>query len=187
MPLCAEIITCLKNCFSLQRKESFMKNPIRMTLLALLVLLPFLAGCAGNKTRKEMNVLHAQIAAITDELVRLDESIIDMRSAVAQGEARLSELKSSGPAVSGSTVAAGAGVSLSGGTYRTPSGFELPALEIQRALKNAGYYQGALDGKIGSGTRQALMAFQKDNGLTPDGICGRNTWSKLKVYGTTVK
>ncbi|MBN1688758.1 MAG: peptidoglycan-binding protein [Candidatus Omnitrophica bacterium] len=66
--------------------------------------------------------------------------------------------------------------------YRTPSGFEIPALSLQEALKNAGYYKGTLDGKIGSGTREAIKNFQRDNGLKVDGVCGRNTWERLKVY-----
>ena len=74
-----------------------------------------------------------------------------------------------------------------GGMYRTPSGFELPSVNIQKALKKAGYYNGAIDGKVGPGTRDAISAFQKDNGLTADGVCGRGTWAKLKSYLEAIK
>ena len=37
----------------------------------------------------------------------------------------------------------------------------------------------AIDGIFGSGTRNAVVAFQKNNGLTADGICGPMTWGKL--------
>ncbi len=73
------------------------------------------------------------------------------------------------------------------GIYRTPGGFELPSISIQQALKNSGHYDGALDGKIGPGTRSAIREFQRDSGLKPDGIVGRNTWQKLKAYATVVK
>lgn len=69
-----------------------------------------------------------------------------------------------------------------GSTNRTPSGFELPAADIQKGLKSAGYYSGVIDGKIGPDSREALRNFQRDNGLTPDGVCGRQTWNKLKTY-----
>lgn len=69
-----------------------------------------------------------------------------------------------------------------GSTYRTPTGFELPAVDIQKGLKGAGYYSGAINGKIGPDSREALRNFQRDNGLTPDGVCGRQTWNKLKTY-----
>ncbi|MBI4341198.1 MAG: peptidoglycan-binding protein [Candidatus Omnitrophica bacterium] len=54
--------------------------------------------------------------------------------------------------------------------------------EIQQALKDAGFYQGSVDGKMGPLTRQAVEEFQRVNGLTPDGVVGRQTWAKLKQY-----
>ena len=35
------------------------------------------------------------------------------------------------------------------------------------------------DGDFGSATDKALRAFQKDMGLSVDGVCGPNTWNKL--------
>ena len=46
---------------------------------------------------------------------------------------------------------------------------------LQRALKNRGYYSGSIDGKYGSGTVAAVMAFQQRNGLTVDGKAGPTT------------
>jgi peptidoglycan hydrolase-like protein with peptidoglycan-binding domain len=37
----------------------------------------------------------------------------------------------------------------------------------------------AADGWFGNGTDAAVRAFQRDNGLTVDGVCGRLTWSAL--------
>ncbi len=56
--------------------------------------------------------------------------------------------------------------------------------EVQTALKNAGYYTGAIDGKVGSGTKSAIVQFQKDNGLNADGLMGRQTWNELKKFLT---
>jgi peptidoglycan hydrolase-like protein with peptidoglycan-binding domain len=53
---------------------------------------------------------------------------------------------------------------------------------IQIALKKAGFYTGAIDGKIGPKTIKAIKAFQRKNNLKVDGIVGKNTWEKLKVY-----
>ena len=41
----------------------------------------------------------------------------------------------------------------------------------------------AVDGVFGAGTENAVLAFQKDNDLTVDGIVGRNTWQKLTMQG----
>lgn len=51
--------------------------------------------------------------------------------------------------------------------------------EVQRRLKNWGYYSGALDGIFGSGTRKAVIYFQQKNGLTADGIVGKATYKAL--------
>jgi len=54
--------------------------------------------------------------------------------------------------------------------------------QIQTALKNAGYYQGAIDGKLGKKTRRAVREFQKANNLSVDGKVGKKTWEALKAY-----
>ncbi len=69
-----------------------------------------------------------------------------------------------------------------GATYRTATGFEVSAMDIQKALKKAGYYSGTANGKVGPDSREALRNFQRDNGLTADGVCGRQTWNKLKQH-----
>lgn len=53
---------------------------------------------------------------------------------------------------------------------------------IQKALQAAGYDIGDIDGKIGAKTREAIMVFQKSNGLNSDGIVGGTTWEKLKTH-----
>ena len=37
-----------------------------------------------------------------------------------------------------------------------------------------------IDGKFGTGTLRALVQFQKDNKLSPDGVCGAKTLAALK-------
>lgn len=54
--------------------------------------------------------------------------------------------------------------------------------QIQTALKNAGYYQGTVDGKMGKKTRKAVREFQKANNLPVDGKVGKKTWMALKEY-----
>lgn len=143
-----------------------MNKAIKLTLF--LVLAGFVVtGCAPKKKTSKVDALEAQIGVITEELSRLDSQLQELRGATQSGAAS---------AVSSSRVSGG------GSVYRTPSGFELPSNNIQAALKNAGYYQGNVDGKIGPATKEALKSFQRDNGLEADGVCGRRTWDKLKPY-----
>ena len=51
--------------------------------------------------------------------------------------------------------------------------------EVQRRLKMWGYYNGSVDGVFGAGTKKAVIAFQKKNGLTADGIVGASTYKAL--------
>ena len=51
--------------------------------------------------------------------------------------------------------------------------------EVQRRLKLWGYYNGSVDGVFGAGTKAAVVAFQKKNGLTADGIVGKSTYKAL--------
>ena len=63
-------------------------------------------------------------------------------------------------------------------TYRQgDSGEEVRT--IQTKLKRWGYYNGEVDGIFGSKTREAVIYFQRQNGLTADGIVGNNTLQAL--------
>jgi len=51
--------------------------------------------------------------------------------------------------------------------------------EVQRRLKNWGYYKGSVDGIYGTKTIEAVKYFQRKNGLKADGITGKATYSAL--------
>lgn len=51
--------------------------------------------------------------------------------------------------------------------------------EIQKRLKNWGYYSGAVDGVYGSQTEKAVRWFQQKNGLQADGQVGNLTLAAL--------
>ncbi|WP_010095943.1 spore cortex-lytic enzyme [Ornithinibacillus scapharcae] len=52
-------------------------------------------------------------------------------------------------------------------------------IELQARLQYIGYYKGKIDGVFGWGTYWALRNFQKDYGLTIDGLAGLKTRQKL--------
>lgn len=61
--------------------------------------------------------------------------------------------------------------------------------EMQRRLKLWGYYKGSVDGVFGAGTKSAVIAFQKKNGLKADGVVGQETYKALGMndaYNTLV-
>ncbi len=50
---------------------------------------------------------------------------------------------------------------------------------LQQRLKDLGYLSGKVDGQFGGGTKRALIAFQRRNGLDTDGVAGENTLARL--------
>lgn len=52
---------------------------------------------------------------------------------------------------------------------------------IQKKLKDWGYFDGAVDGIFGEQTRQAVIRFQKKNGLSADGVVGKQTLEALGI------
>jgi peptidoglycan hydrolase-like protein with peptidoglycan-binding domain len=67
---------------------------------------------------------------------------------------------------------------------KTASGLntQLSTKQVQRALKNSGFYKGEIDGKIGPKTKEAIIKFQKAHGLNGDGMVGKKTSSELRNY-----
>lgn len=56
---------------------------------------------------------------------------------------------------------------------------------IQTKLKELGYYKGDIDGIYGSKTKSAVTSFQRNCGLTADGICGKTTLLYLGLGGSS--
>ncbi|MBQ6018805.1 MAG: spore cortex-lytic enzyme [Clostridia bacterium] len=83
---------------------------------------------------------------------------------------------------------------LSGRTAR--NGIDAPALsrlgsrgdevrKIQKKLADLGYYTGSVDGIYGSKTEKAVRAFQRNCGITADGIAGPKTLLYLGLGGSS--
>ena len=53
--------------------------------------------------------------------------------------------------------------------------------QIQTKLSQWGYYSYDVDGIYGSRTESAVKAFQRSNGLTPDGIAGNQTLAAMGI------
>jgi len=132
--------------------------------------LAMVSGCTTEERhRYDMTSLQTQIGVLRSEISRLDQSLRETEAALQAAQ-------------EGKKATGVLSLPKSKPAYRTPSGFKLSAVDLQRALKNAGYYQGTIDGKIGLRTKKAIRNFQRDQGLVTDGICGRQTWARLKSF-----
>lgn len=115
----------------------------------------FLSGCAtaGKKHALELQQCQNRVAYLEEELSEKEREVAQLERGRRRGGEGSSAISS-----------------------------DVSTTQIQKALKNAGYYKGSIDGKIGAKTREAITRFQKDNGLKADGKVGRMTWSELKPY-----
>lgn len=52
---------------------------------------------------------------------------------------------------------------------------------LQSCLNYLGYNAGSADGIYGPNTESAIRSFQRNNGLSVDGIAGENTWRYLDI------
>ena len=58
-----------------------------------------------------------------------------------------------------------------------------PVRRAQKRLTLGGYDTGGVDGIFGAKTETAVKRFQKDRGLTQDGIVGPMTWNEIDALG----
>ena len=144
-------------------------------LLVLVGLTSVAAGCASMRG-SSVSRLQSQMNLLDERVTQLERSSFGSSSA-SSGESASAWATPAEPAASPSITPAASSVKISSGTGVKPG-----TREVQQALKNAGFYQGAVDGKMGPVTRQAISEFQRVNGLTPDGVVGRQTWAKLSTY-----
>lgn len=56
--------------------------------------------------------------------------------------------------------------------------------QVQKKLKQWGYLDGAVDGVFGKATYDAVVRFQKKNGLAADGVAGEKTLAAMGISDT---
>ena len=152
---------------------------IRFSLGIMLIL--GLTGCATTQSKGQYEQLQGRVTELEKKIEEKDAEIVDLQY----------EIKDiSGKIDSGGNTAAPAADAYQQADVplNQPSGgrdiirVNVPPEAVQAALKNAGLYAGKIDGKVGAGTKTAIIEFQKTHGLKADGILGRRTWEELKVY-----
>ena len=141
----------------------FKREVIFFSVLAVSV---SLAGCATTRRPKdfELQGLRNQVSVLESQLQSKDEEINSLKDQL-NSPSQEKELRSSKR------------------IKVIPEAKYRPNIrQIQKALKNAGYNPGTMDGRMGRETKDAIRAFQRANGLRADGKAGKNTWKLLKKY-----
>ncbi|MFW6264308.1 MAG: peptidoglycan-binding domain-containing protein [Cyanobacteriota bacterium] len=83
------------------------------------------------------------------------------------------------PAVGGETATPIASTSTSNPNFLTVGSRGQAVAELQKRLKALGYFEGPITGYFGEQTQNAVIRFQQEQELRPDGIVGVNTLDAL--------
>ena len=142
----------------------------------IMVSLALLSGCAGARSRQELARLQSQVGLLDARVSQLERTGMGELSATP-----VSDVTPEGSSMT-SLMKASAQAPLPSKKASAKASTKPATRDIQQALKNAGFYQGAIDGKMGSQTHEAVKEFQRVHGLTDDGVAGKQTWAKLHVY-----
>ena len=149
-------------------------------LLSILVLVAAFSGCATTQTKTQTEQVQSRVTELEKSLQAKDAEIVDLQYQVKDLSSKVETMKptESDQASSGSSES---GKSMDMSSASQIIRVKVSPEKVQRALKSAGVYTGAVDGKIGSGTKAAIIEFQKSHGLKADGVLGKKSWEELKT------
>lgn len=150
---------------------------LRIVLAAIFGLV--MAGCATAPKGAGVDQLQMRVTELEKKVEEKDQEIVDLKYEVKDLSSQVQTQKSGGE--QDIPVASEAATSDTGKSSVVVK-VSATGIQIQKALKNAGFYKGAVDGKLGPQTKKALEAFQRENSLTADGVVGRKTWQDLQKY-----
>ena len=139
-----------------------------------------LTGCMTTQKKSSVDQLQIRVVDLEKKVEEKDSEIVDLKYQVKDLASRV-EIQPSVEEDTGSSRDFSSGndqSSSSKGIIKVSASIS----DVQKALKNAGFYKGSVDGKIGQQTKKAIENFQRQHNLTADGVIGRRTWEELKVY-----
>lgn len=143
-------------------------NKIRIIFLFFLILI---SGCATTTKDYQIQGLKNQIQALEAQLQDKDREIEYLKETLREMERKKEEILDKQQLDR-----------IERRIHVKEKGTQPTVKDIQIALRNAGYNPGAIDGKMGKKTQEAIKAFQRANNLTVDGKVGKETWNLLKNY-----
>lgn len=153
---------------------------IRIFMIGGLAML--LTGCVTTQNKSSMDQLQIRVVDLEKKLEERDSEIVDLKYQIKDISTRVEDQPSViyDEPVAAKPAAATSAVSSSSDNKIIKVSASVS--DVQKALKNAGFYKGSIDGKIGQQTKKAVESFQRQHNLTADGVVGRRTWEELKVY-----
>ena len=154
-----------------------MKRDLVYALLAVFIIAS-IAGCSTvpkKKYEQEMGGVKAKVETLETRVEGVETKQAEVERATSEQGQALEDLKAHKERVIQTNISTRTKVS-----SKTKEGVK----DIQACLKNAGFYNGKIDGVKGRSTKKAIKEFQKANGLKADGRVGPKTWELLNKYAS---
>ena len=148
-----------------------------------LILIITLIGCSLTQKPSPTSELQIKVAQLENKIEERDQEITDLKDEVSELGSQMENM--SNPQMNTQTEDP---VESDSSSVKAETGLDqiikvaVTPKELQKALQQAGYYDGAIDGKIGKKTKKSIEQFQKDHKLAADGVVGKKTWAELKTY-----
>jgi len=152
--------------------------------ITVVVLMGSLVGCATTQKPTTTSQLQIRVAHIENQLDDQSQNIAQLQFTVEKLSLHSQAANVSITPISKTRATVKRSLTQTSKTAQYQQILRVPVTpqEVQMRLKNAGYYTGAIDGKLGSGSKKAIKEFQTDHDLESDGIVGKKTWAELKNY-----
>jgi len=148
-----------------------------------IALMGALVGCSTTKQPVNISHLQTRVSFIESQLDDQNSDIVQLKSSLEEISMRMpSRVISTKPVSKTQKTTQSSPSQISKTKNQQILRVPVTPQKVQIALQNAGYYNGAIDGKLGSGSKKAIKDFQKDHDLESDGIVGKKTWAELKNY-----
>jgi len=150
-------------------------NKRALIYIALVMVIAMVAaGCSSvpKKTKAEISGIKTRVDTLESRVGEVETKQTYTERATQEQAAAIEEVKS--------IKMANTNIS----TKAKVSKVSAKMKEIQACLKNAGFYNGPVDGIKGRKTRKGIKDFQRANGLVADGLAGRKTWDALSRYAS---
>jgi murein L,D-transpeptidase YcbB/YkuD len=131
-------------------------------------------GTVPKKFKEEVSGIKTKVSTLESRVESVEAKQAEVERATSEQAQALEDMKTRKEHVVATNV-----------SVRPKEGTQKDKIRsIQECLKNAGFYNGKIDGVRGRQTRNAIRQFQKANGLKADGVVGKKTWEFLSKYAS---
>ncbi len=148
------------------------KSLVGLSVIILAVFIISGCGTSQKKVQSEVTGIKTRVETLESRVEGVESKQADVERMTAEQAQALDDLKSVNMSQPNTNISVKPREGARAGKMK----------EIQQALKNAGYYDGKIDGVKGKNTKKAIKDFQKSNGLQADGVVGRRTWDLLSNH-----